>query len=159
MNRKKILVVEDNPDHANLITEIMLERDSGEYEKEIILMKDGQEAMDFLKKDIDGYNGVKSQIDLVLLDIDLPKVNGLEILKFIRKSPKYNSVPVIILSTNYDRNIIAEAYDNGADSYIVKPISYEVFAGNIMDMEDRWLIKGFSNPKYVGCSDFLEYQK
>jgi len=157
MNRKKILIVEDNPDHANLITEIMLERDRGEYEKEIILMKDGQEAMDFLDKDIDGDNGVIPQIDLVLLDIDLPKINGMKVLKFIRKIPRYNSIPVIILSSNYDRYIIAEAYGNGADSYIVKPISYEVFAGNLMDMEDRWLIKGFSNPKYVGCSDFLEY--
>ncbi len=145
MNRKKILIVEDNPDHANLITEIMLERDSEECEKEVLLMKDGQEAMDFLKKDIDGYNDVKSQIDLVILDIDLPKVSGLEVLKFIRNRPWYNSVPVIILSSNYDRNIIAEAYENGADSYIVKPISYEVFAGNLMAMEDRWLIKGLED--------------
>lgn len=153
MEKKKILVVEDNDDHAALITEIMLDRYNEEFEKEVIIMKDGQEAIDFLRKSADADNGVISQIDLVLLDLDLPKIKGMEVLKFMKKSPKYISIPVIILSSNCDRNTIAEAYENGADSYIVKPITYEIFARNLMDMEDRWLIK------YAGYSGFMEYQK
>lgn len=141
MKKKKILVVEGNLDHANLIMEIMREEHGNDFEKEIILIKDGQEAMDFFKKDIDGDKGVMSQVDLVLLDANLPKVDGLEILKFIRKNPKYDLVPVVVLSTDCDRKTVTDAYENGADSFIVKPVSYEVFAGNLMSMEDRWLTK------------------
>ncbi len=144
--KRKILLVEDNPDHANLTMEIMAENNSEGIEKEIVLVKDGQEAIDYLRKE-DTNDVAGSQIELVLLDLDLPNVCGMDVLKFLKKSLKYNSVPVVILSGVCDRRVIAEAYDNGADSFIVKPVSYEVFARNLMAIEHYWLIK------YVGCDD------
>lgn len=149
---KKILLVEDDPDHAEIITEIMLDgQGNNNVEKEIILMKDGQEAIDYLEKaEANVDNEVSSQIELVLLDLNLPKVEGMEVLKYIKKSIKFRSVPVVILSTSSDKKTIAKAYDNGADSFIVKPISYDEFARKLMAMEEYWLIK------YVGCSKFAE---
>ncbi len=150
--KKNILLVEDDPDHAEIITEIMLDGHSkSDIEKEIILMKDGQEAIDYLKKaETSVDNEVSSQIELVLLDLNMPKVNGMEVLKYLKKSIKYRTVPVVILSTSSDKKTIAEAYDKGADSFIVKPISYDEFARKLMAMEEYWLIR------YVGCSKFAE---
>ncbi len=150
--KKKILLVEDDSDHAEIITEIMLDSHSNsDIEKEIILMKDGQEAIDYLEKaETNVDNEVSSQIELVLLDLNLPKVEGMEVLKYLKKSIKFRSVPVVVLSTTSDKKTIAEAYDKGADSFIVKPISYDEFAKKLLAMEEYWLIK------YVGCSKFVE---
>lgn len=148
--KKRILLVEDNQDHAELITETILENPAS-VEKEITLIKDGREAIDYFKKTAsNGNGGIISNIELIILDLSLPKVDGMEVLKFIKSTPRYRSIPVVILSTISDHKTIAEAYDNGADSYIVKPISYEKFARKIAAMEEYWLIK------YVGSTSFSE---
>jgi two-component system response regulator len=79
-----------------------------------------------------GNNGeLRSQINLVILDLNLPKVIGMEILKFIKENLRFCSIHVVILSTSSDYKTIATAYKNGADSYITKPISYEDFVEKI----------------------------
>ncbi len=122
MKEKKILLIEDDPDHAFLIIDIFEIED---INKEVILIKDGQEAIDyFQKKDI--YNDEKlSQIDLILLDLSLPKVSGMDVLKFIKESPKYCLIPVFILSSSCDTETVKEVYKSGASGFIAKPISYE----------------------------------
>lgn len=123
MEEKKILLVEDDPDHAELIVDIF---EAEDIKKEIILMRNGQEAIDYLQeKDADGNSKIKPQLDLILLDLNSPKVHGMDVLKFIKKNSKYRSIPVVVLSTSFDQETIDEAYENGANGYITKPFVYE----------------------------------
>jgi CheY-like chemotaxis protein len=98
---KKILLVEDNPDHAELIVDAL---EPGDVKKEVTLLKDGQEVINYFQKvDIEGIdNEIKDQISLVILDLDIPKVDGMNVLKFIKGNSRYRSINVIILSTSFD---------------------------------------------------------
>jgi len=134
MKEKKFLLIEDDQDHADLITEVLKEDNATDIKTEVILKKDGQEAMDYFQNgsiDCDGDDAVKSEISLVILDLNLPKINGMEVLKFIKKNSKYCSIPVIILSTSPDQKTIDEAYKNGANGYFVKPSTYDDFVEKI----------------------------
>ena len=129
MEEKKIVLVEDDPDHADLITEVLVE---GEIEMEIILVQDGMSALDYFQELGDKWNGqIEYKIKLIILDLNLPKVGGMEILKFIKKNSKYSKIPVIVLSTSSDQIKIDEAYKNGVNGYFVKPASYEEFVEKV----------------------------
>jgi|TARA_B100001971_G_C18032812_1_gene453456 two-component system response regulator len=141
MNGKNVLIVEDDPDHAYLIIHIL-------NENKLIFMEDGQEAIDYLLeadlsdreeyRDRDGGNGRQSRVDLIVLDINLSKINGMFVLKFLKNNSRYCTVPVIVLSTSYDKETIREAYENGANGYITKPISYEGFVDKIKLLQKYW---------------------
>ena len=123
MAKKKILFVEDNRDNALLISE---ELELGELGGEVVIMKDGQEAMDYFNKaDEVRCSIIMSQVGLVLLDLDLPKIDGWRVLKFLKKSPKYRSIPVIILTTSSDRKAIDQAFRSGANGFQSKDIFFE----------------------------------
>ena len=129
LKNEKIVLVEDDPDHAELIIDVLKTEN---VKKEIVLLTDGLKALNYLQEMDVGNNGeLRSQINLVILDLNLPKVNGMEILKFIKENLRFCSIPVVILSTSSDHKTIATAYENGADSYITKPISYEDFVEKI----------------------------
>ncbi len=129
MEEKKIILVEDDPDHADLITEVLVE---GDIETEVILVQDGMEALDYFQEFGIKWNGqIEYKIKLIILDLNLPKVSGMDILKFLKKNSKYGKIPVIILSTSSDQETIDEAYKNGANGYFVKPASYEEFVEKI----------------------------
>jgi DNA-binding response OmpR family regulator len=119
MKEKKFLLIEDDQDHAELITDVLKDDNVEGIKTVVILKKDGQEAIDFFKCK------KKLQISLVILDLNLPKVEGMEVLKFIKKNSRYSSVPVIILSTSSNQKTIDDAFENGANGYFVKPDSYE----------------------------------
>ncbi len=119
MIEKKFLLVEDDPDHAELITDVLMDNNGDGIKTNVILMKDGQEAIDFFQSEM------QSQISLVILDLNLPKVDGMDVLKFIKKNSRYSSVPVIVLSTSSNQKTIDEAYENGANGYFIKPATYE----------------------------------
>ncbi len=118
LKEEKILLVEDSPDHAELIIDIF-EEDNANIKTKVILKKDGQEAIDYFQYEM------QSQVSLVILDLNMPKINGIDVLKFIKKNPKCCSIPVIILSASSDHKTIEEAYENGANNYIAKPIFYK----------------------------------
>ncbi len=125
MKEKKILLIEDNPDHADLITDVLKEDNIKDIKTEIILKKDGQEAIDYFQYEM------QLQVSLVILDLNLPKIHGIDVLKFIKKNPKYHSIPVFILSASSDQKTIDKAYKNGANGYITKPTSYKDFVEKI----------------------------
>jgi len=140
LRKNRILLVEDNPDHAELIIDVL----EAEYKKEVILIKDGKEAIDYFQKacprepyqtsplkqsvtraEFDGDDEIGPQIDLIILDLNLPKVRGMDILKFLKQNSMYRSIPVVVLSTSSDGKTIEKAYENGADGYITKSVSFE----------------------------------
>jgi len=135
LKESKILLIEDDPDHADLIINALKDEEIDNDDQEVILIKDGKAAIDYFqendlseKSDLAGvYSNDEEpvQIELILLDINLPKINGIDVLKCIRMNPKYYSTPVTILSTNSNNDAIEEAYRQGADSFIKKLGSYE----------------------------------
>ena len=131
MKEKKVLLIEDDPDHAGLIMDVL---ETENVQKEIILLNDGLEALNYFQKH--GDNGEQIRVNLVILDLNLPKVPGMEVLKFLKQNSKYNSIPVVILSTSSDDKTIEEAYKNGADNYIIKPILYEAFVERVSTLKN-----------------------
>ena len=126
MKEKKVLLIEDDPDHAGLIMDVL---ETENVQKEIILLNDGLEALNYFQKH--GDNGEQIRVNLVILDLNLPKVPGMEVLKFLKQNSKYSSIPVAILSTSSDDETIEEVYKNGADNYISKPTLYEDFVERV----------------------------
>ncbi len=143
MKERRTLLIEDDPDHAELILDLF--KTEG-IESEVVLIKDGMEAIDYFQEvdpsdqivqsNVEGGNGIHSQIDLIILDLNLPKINGMEVLKFIKKNSKYCSIPVVILSTSSDQETIKEAYRNGVNGYITKPPSYDEFVDKIKTLRE-----------------------
>ena len=125
MKEKRVLLIEDDPDHAELIID---ELNTGDINTEIILKKDGQDAIDYFQRtDIDSSVRVELEIDLIISDLNMPKVHGMDVLKFLKNNSRYSSIPVIIFSTSSDPETIKKAYENGVNGYITKPISYDDF--------------------------------
>ena len=134
MRKNRILLIEDNPDHADLIINALNDEEAGSGDKDIFLIKDGQDAIDYFHKNYLPENACQAefnggqeyfQIELILLDINLPKVNGMDILKYIRKMPGYSETPVTIMSTDSHQDTVGEAYRYGANSFIGKLVSYD----------------------------------
>lgn len=135
MDITRIVLVEDNVDHARLIIEeLEIESDK----EEIIFIKDGQKAIDYFQN-INGTGEIHTHVDLVLLDLNLPKVPGMEILRFLKNDSELCIIPVIILSTSYDPETISEAYEEGANGFITKPVSYGDFAEKMKYIRKYWL--------------------
>ena len=129
LEETKILLVEDDPDHADLIIDVL---ESENINKEVVLMKDGREAINYLEKTyIDKGNEIQSQIYLIILDLNLPRVHGMDVLKFIKQNSEYSSIPVVVLTTSSDHKTLGEAYKYGANGYITKPLTHEDFVDKI----------------------------
>ncbi|QSE98827.1 response regulator [Fulvivirga lutea] len=104
-------------------------------------VKDGAEALDFLfGRGMYEGRSINEQPRLILLDINLPKVNGLEVLKEIRSNPITKAIPVTILTTSKDEKDIYEAYNLGVNSYISKPVSFDQFSKTVKEVGMYWLV-------------------
>jgi CheY-like chemotaxis protein len=131
-----VLLVEDNDGHAQLVTLGM--RDCG-IDHELIRVADGADAINFLqKKGKYADNSVKKP-DLILLDLRLPKLDGLEVLKEIKSDDRLKDIPVVVLTTSESEKDIAKAYDNHANSYLVKPMHYEELSSMLQETGFYWL--------------------
>ena len=129
MKEAIILLIEDDPDHAEIIIDVLKKEN---IKKEIILLKDGEVVIEYFQKfDLEGNYEICYQIDLIILDLNLPKVHGIDVLKFIKNNANFSSIPIIILSTSSNQETIDEAFKNGANDYIIKPNSYDAFVEKI----------------------------
>jgi CheY-like chemotaxis protein len=129
-----ILLVEDNEG------DILLTKDAFEHAKiinTISVVRDGREAMDFLTKQ--GAYASAKMPDLVLLDVNLPKKNGHEVLQFIKGNADLRQIPVIMLTTSSSERDISLSYKNYANCYITKPVEAEDFITAISQIEDFWI--------------------
>ena len=129
-----ILLVEDNEGDILLTTEALEE---GGMMSKLSVARDGQEALDFLNKKGEFRNSELP--DLILLDINLPRKNGHEVLKYVKTHPVFRSIPVIMLTTSSSQKDIDESYKNYANCYITKPIELSDFIDAIGQIEDFWI--------------------
>ena len=134
LGKKKIILIEDNPGLVDLITEIIKE---GYLERDIVLARDGMEAIDrFQELSIKWNAEVEDKIKLIILDLDLSNINGMDILRFIKKNPRYSRIPIITLSTDSDKTTIDEAYSNGVSEFVTKSLSYDDFVANLRGLKE-----------------------
>lgn len=126
----EILLVEDSQDDAELTIRAIT---SNKITNRIQLVKDGVEAIRFLKAS-------DALPRLVLLDLKLPRMDGLEVLKEIRENPRTRTLPVVILTSSREEPDIARAYELGVNSYIVKPVEFEGFVKAVTDAGLYWLL-------------------
>ena len=145
MNRNKpILLVEDNPSDADL-TRRALSR--GHISNLLVVAEDGQEALDYLRGE-GTYAGraVSETPSVVLLDLKLPKVSGLEVLRAVRADARLKRVPVVILTSSKEEEDVAAGYDLGVNSYVRKPVDFKEFQVAIENLGLYWLILNEPNP-------------
>jgi two-component system response regulator len=137
MEKKAILLVEDNPDDIELAQRAFQKTN---INSTISITRDGAETLDFLyaKGKYQGRDPDELP-HLILLDLKMPKVHGLEVLKQIRKDERTRYVPVIILTSSQDKKDILQGYERGANSYIVKPIDFLKFSEVIQQIALYWL--------------------
>lgn len=124
-----ILLIEDNPGDIELIKSAFEE---AQVNTEIQVISDGQLALEYLQT-------MLTLPDIILLDINLPKVSGFEILKTIKNDPKIRKTPVVMLTSSEDEADINKSYDEFANSYISKPVDFDSFLDAIQSMEHFWL--------------------
>lgn len=128
---KQILLVEDNPDHVLLAKRALK---VAKVTGELIVMHDGEQALAYLK----GKSGAGLP-QVVLLDLGLPGIGGLEVLQQIRNSPQTHELPVVILSTSDETSDKQQGYAIGANSYILKPVEFNRFVHVIEMLAEYWL--------------------
>ena len=132
-----ILLVEDNPDHAELIKRNLADH---RILNKILHVPDGEAALDYLFRKGNYADPEKSpRPHLILLDLRIPKIDGLEVLKEIKNSNLLKKIPVVILTSSEAQNDIKTAYQNHANSYLVKPVDFGTFKQLMDDLGFYWL--------------------
>ena len=138
MKPKTILLVEDNPSDVELTRRAL---HKSHIANELIVAEDGQEVLDYL---FDGALLAGRSMDdlpaLILLDLKLPKVDGLQVLRQIRADEHTNRLPVVILTTSSEEQDVAQSYDLGANSYIRKPVDFKQFVEAVQHLGLYWLV-------------------
>jgi len=134
----EILLVEDNPYDAELTIRALKKRNLANH---LLHVEDGQAALDYLFGAGD-YAGrdVHQQPKLVLLDLKLPKVDGIEVLRRLRADERTKLVPVVVLTSSHEDSDVLESYQLGANSYTVKPVEFESFSEAISKLGLFWLL-------------------
>lgn len=133
-----ILLVEDNQDDVDLTLRALKKQNIA---NEVEVVRDGAEALDFIfaRGNHAGRNP-KQLPQLVLLDINLPKVSGIEVLRRLRENQLTRMVPVVMLTTSKEERDVVESYTSGANSYVQKPIDFEEFSEAVRQLGIYWLI-------------------
>ena len=129
-----ILLVEDNEGDIYLTLEAFKD---GKFKNSISVVRDGAEALQYLLKE--GKHQEAETPDLILLDINLPKMDGKEVLKVIKNHEALKSIPVIMLTTSSSETDIIDSYNGHANCYVVKPVKLETFLSVVRTIENFWI--------------------
>ena len=147
MNKKIILLVEDNPDDEALTIRALKKNNIG---NELHVAHDGVEALDFIF--CTGQHADRDPLDqpqVILLDLKLPKVDGLEVLRRIRTDERTRRLPVVILTSSNEQQDLVNSYNLGVNSYIRKPVDFNEFITAVRQLGLYWLVLNETPPKYT----------
>jgi two-component system, response regulator len=141
--KKTILLVEDNPDDVELTLRALRKND---ILNEVAVARDGQEALDYVFS-TGCYQGSANPVpSLILLDLKLPRIDGLEVLKRLRQDARTRLVPVVILSSSTEDSDLVRGYEYGANSYVHKPVDFSEFVEAARALGLYWLSLNMSAP-------------
>ena len=133
-----ILLVEDNQDDIDLALHALRQ---GKLANSIFVVRDGEEALDFLFCR-GGYEGrsFDQPPKLVLLDLKMPKVDGMQVLKQVKADPRTKAIPVVIMTSSKEERDLIDSYNSGVNSYIQKPVDFEQFRSTVKTLGLYWLV-------------------
>ncbi len=134
---KPILLVEDNPKDVELT---LVALGKSQLANEVIVARDGAEALDYLRCEGSHAGRPEGNPAVVLLDLKLPKVDGLQVLEQIKGDPHLQSVPVVILTSSREEKDLLRSYKLGANAYVVKPVSFKEFIEAIQELGVFWAL-------------------
>ena len=134
----EILLVEDNPQDAELAIRALKKRNLA---NNLVHVADGQEALDFLfGTGPHAGRDIHDQPKVVMLDLKLPKLDGIEVLRQLRADPRTKLLPVVVLTSSREESDVIQTYELGANSYIVKPVDFENFSEAVSKLGLYWLL-------------------
>ncbi len=134
---KRILIVDDSPKDVELTIAALAEKNLA---NEVIVAEDGIEALDYLYKRGRFAENENGNPAIILLDIKMPRMNGIEVLRHIRNDPKFKFIPVIMVTSSCEEKDLVESYKLGANSYVVKPVDIVQFIDAIKTLGQYWAV-------------------
>lgn len=134
---KPILLVEDDKRDLEL-TLVALER--SQLANDVVVVRDGAQALDYLMREGEFAQRPEGNPAVVLLDLKLPKVNGLEVLKAVRASDQLRAVPVVMLTSSQEESDVLRSYELGVNAYVVKPVEFKQFVAAIAELGVFWAV-------------------
>ena len=134
---KPILLVEDDPRDLEL-TLLALER--SQLANEVVVLRDGAQALEYLFREGEYAAREEGNPAVILLDLKLPKVNGLEVLEAVRKSATLRAIPVVMLTSSQEETDLVRSYELGVNAYVVKPVEFKMFVSAIADLGVFWAV-------------------
>jgi DNA-binding response OmpR family regulator len=144
-NTSEIILVEDNPADVEMTLAALKERNLA---NKVYVLRDGAEALDYIMNHVDCRPGQADEHrpKVILLDLKLPKIDGLEVLRRIRADERTESVPVVILTSSNEERDRIEGHKLGANSYVVKPVDFDDFARAVTELGCYWVL--MNKPPY-----------
>jgi two-component system response regulator len=137
-NKVEILLVEDNPHDAEMTIRALKKANLA---NKLIHLKDGAEALDFIfAKGAFSDRQIENKPKVILLDIKMPKVDGIQVLKQIKSNDTTKTIPVVIMTSSKEEQDVITSYNLGVNSYVVKPVDFEGFAKAVSELGFYWLI-------------------
>jgi two-component system response regulator len=137
-NPVEILLVEDNPNDVELTLHALQRH---QIANRIEVVRDGAEALDFIFcTGTYAHRNIESPPKVILLDLKLPKVNGLEVLERVKSDPRTKTIPVVVLTSSHEERDIVESYRLGVNSYIAKPVDFDQFTEAVRQLGLYWLL-------------------
>ena len=137
MMLKPILLVEDDARDLEL-TLVALER--SELANDVVVVRDGAQALDYLRREGEFADRAAGNPAVVLLDLKLPKVDGLEVLRSVRQTPELRSLPIVMLTSSHEEGDVVRSYEQGVNAYVVKPVEFKAFVSAIADLGVFWAV-------------------
>lgn len=134
---KPILLVEDDKRDLEL-TLLALER--SQLANDVVTLRDGAQALAYLRREGDFADRPEGNPAVILLDLKLPKVNGLEVLEAVRGDPQLRSIPVVMLTSSQQESDVVRSYELGVNAYVVKPVEFQQFVAAIADLGIFWAV-------------------
>lgn len=134
-NSMEIILVEDNKSDADLIMRALRKNNVA---NKIVHLKDGQEALDFFEASHLAANGMAETAKIILLDLKMPKVNGIQVLQKLKLDEHTKNIPIVMLSSSKEETDLKECYKLGVNSYVVKPLTFEDFVKTVSQLGLYW---------------------
>lgn len=137
MHVKRILMAEDNAKDIELAMAALEEH---HLTNEVVIVRDGEEALNYLRREGPYQNRPEGNPAVVLLDLKMPKVSGLEVLRIVKNDPQLKTIPVVMLTSSREESDLVASYSNGVNAYVVKPVNFADFANAVKGLGVFWAL-------------------